>query len=57
MKNFVIFSTRKIQTKASNDCQDRINVSKERVATQPREDRMLGKASVPSPFDHPGRLF
>jgi len=22
-----------------------------------REDRMLGKASVPSPFDHPGKLF
>jgi hypothetical protein len=57
MKNFAVFSTRKIQQKASDDCQDRINVSKERVAAPPRENRMLWKASMPSPFDHSGRLF
>jgi hypothetical protein len=37
MKNFVIFSTRKIQQKASNDCQDRINVSRRESSDTAKE--------------------
>jgi hypothetical protein len=57
MKNFVIFATRKIQQKGSDIVRIALMFQRRESSGTARENRMLWKASMPSPFDHSGRLF